>query len=100
MLKISSKQEKIRQFILNKNYQFFVHKIIKLFFVKNRLSPQARYLLDLYNLYYSFSSLSKTRSICFLTGRSRSVYRLFKLSRLKIRTYSKYGYFTGLSKAS
>jgi small subunit ribosomal protein S14 len=45
-------------------------------------------------------SFTKVRSICFLTGRSRSVYRAFRLSRLKIREYAALGYFTGLSKAS
>ena len=46
------------------------------------------------------SSFTKTRTICFLTGRSRSIYRHFRLSRLKLRQYAAVGFFTGLAKAS
>lgn len=95
MLKISPKQEKMRQFIYTKNNQDVIYKIIKLFLVKNYLNR-----MSLFNKCFFFHSSTKTRSICLLTGRSRSVYRFFKISRLKIRTYSKSGYFIGLSKAS
>jgi ribosomal protein S14 len=95
MLKISPKQEKMRQFIYTKNNQDVIYKIIKLFLVRNYLSR-----MPLFNKGFFFQSSTKTRSICLLTGRSRSVYRFFKISRLKIRTYSKSGYFIGLSKAS
>ena len=95
MLKISSKQEKIRQFLYTKNNQDVIYKIIKLFLVKNYLGR-----MSFFNKGFFFQSSTKTRSICLLTGRSHSVYRFFKISRLKIRTYSKSGYFVGLSKAS
>jgi len=100
MLKISSKQEKIRQKLYNKNYQLYIYKITKLFLVRSYSSVNHVYHINLYNMNFLFNSLTKTRSVCLLTGRSRSVYRLFKMSRLEIRNYSKYGYFIGLSKAS
>jgi ribosomal protein S14 len=100
MLKISPKQEKIRRFLYSKNNQFYIYKVTKLFLVRYYSLSKNLFGVDLYNLYFSFSSSTKTRSICLLTGRSRSVYRLFKMSRLQIRAYSKYGYFVGLSKTN
>jgi hypothetical protein len=38
MLKISPKQEKMRQFLYTKNNQDVIYKIIKLFLVRNYLS--------------------------------------------------------------
>ena len=64
------------------------------------ISQWQRYCVHWQAKLLSHSSFTKTRSICFLTGRSRSVYRFFKLSRLKIRSYAAAGHFVGLSKAS
>ena len=100
MLKTSPKQERIRHLLSNKNYLFFIYKLIKLFLVKQYSYQRTIYWFNTLTLYSSFKFGSKTRGVCLLTGRSRSVYRLFRLSRLMIRTYSKCGYFTGLSKAS
>lgn len=76
----------------------------------NTLKPFLRinafFDLKLYNYLLNLSKASslhfftQNRNICLLTGRSRSVYRLFKLSRLKVREYAHRGYFVGLSKAS
>ena len=59
-----------------------------------------RYCLNWQSKLLFQASFTKARTICFLTGRSRSVYRAFHLSRLKIRAYAATGYFVGLSKAS
>jgi predicted RNA-binding protein with PUA-like domain len=75
MLKISPKQEKMRQFIYTKNNQDVIYKIIKLFLVKNYLNR-----MSLFDKCFFFHSSTKTRSICLLTGRSRSVYRFFKMT--------------------
>lgn len=46
------------------------------------------------------SSLTRIKNICVLTGRSRSVYRFFKISRLQLRKLASTGYLPGVSKFS
>ena len=46
------------------------------------------------------SSPNRVRNRCELTGRSRSVYRKFKLSRLKLRELASSGQIPGAVKAS
>lgn len=58
------------------------------------------YLNNLTNKKNKYFSYTRAQSICILTGRSRSVYRFFRLSRLKIREYANSGYFTGITKSS
>lgn len=43
---------------------------------------------------------SRIRNICSLTGRPRSVYRKFKLSRVVMREMGSQGVFLGLQKAN
>ena len=43
---------------------------------------------------------SRIKSVCILSGRSRGVYRLFRLSRINIREKGNAGFLMGLSKAS
>jgi ribosomal protein S14 len=45
-------------------------------------------------------SFSRITAACFVTGRSRSVVRAFKLSRFKLREFANLGLFIGLSKSS
>lgn len=40
------------------------------------------------------------KRVCILTERTRSVYRLTMLSRIKTREYASNGYYVGLKKAS
>ena len=42
----------------------------------------------------------RIKNICFLSGRSRAVYRVFHLSRLKIREHAQFGQFIGFKKIS
>lgn len=46
------------------------------------------------------ASPTRVRSLCALTGRSRSVYRKFKLSRLMLRKLALEGKVPGMRKAS
>ena len=46
------------------------------------------------------ASPTRIRSLCALTGRSRGVYRKFKLSRLKLRELALEGKIPGMRKAS
>lgn len=46
------------------------------------------------------SSLTRIKNRCILTGRSRSVYRFFKLSRLQLRRLASKGRLPGVAKYS
>lgn len=46
------------------------------------------------------ASPTRMRSLCALTGRSRGVYRKFKLSRIKLRELALEGKVPGMRKAS
>lgn len=46
------------------------------------------------------SSLTRIKNICILTGRSKSIYRFFKISRLQLRKLASTGYLPGISKYS
>jgi small subunit ribosomal protein S14 len=46
------------------------------------------------------SSLSRIKNLCILTGRTRSIYRFFKISRLQFRKLASKGVLTGISKYS
>ena len=42
----------------------------------------------------------RIRNRCLLTGRSRSIYRYFKLSRIMVREFASMGLLTGVKKSS
>ncbi len=46
------------------------------------------------------ASPTRLRSLCALTGRSRAVYRKFKISRIKLRELALEGKIPGMIKAS
>lgn len=46
------------------------------------------------------SSLTRIKNLCVLTGRTRSVYRLFKISRIQLRKLASEGFLPGVSKYS
>lgn len=46
------------------------------------------------------SSVTRIKNRCIITGRSRSVYRFFKLSRIQLRKLASEGSLPGLSKYS
>lgn len=100
MLKFSAKENKLRQKLYKNEIQNQIFKTIKPMLVKFRSKKLRNYLQNLTNKSSKYSSFTRTRTICILTGRTRSVYRFFRLSRLKIREYANAGYFTGVTKAS
>jgi len=100
MLKFSAKENKIRQKLYKNEIQNQVYKTIKPMLVKFKSKKLRNYLQNLTNKSSKYSSFARTRTICILTGRSRSVYRFFRLSRMKVREYANAGYFTGVTKAS
>lgn len=100
MLKFSAKENQIRQNLQKNEMQNQVFKTIKPMLVKLESTKLRNYLQNLTNKSSKYSSFTRTRTACILTGRSRSVYRFFRLSRIKIREYANAGYFTGVTKAS
>ena len=100
MYKISKKNELLRLTLHKQIYFKFVLKILPYYFLKKVNKQMSRYFQGLLPQLFVQNSYTKVRSICILTGRSRSVYRFFKMSRLKLREYASQGYFAGISKAS
>lgn len=97
MLKINSKNEKLNRRMVKKEVSQLLYHVVLCFLGQNSVQ---KYFLNNQLKQLTSSPFTKTRTICFLTGRSRSIYRAFRLSRLKIREYAGFGYFPGLSKAS
>lgn len=100
MLKINKKNELLRLTLHKNMYLKFALKVLPPFFFKRQHFPIGKFVQNLHAQLFVENNYTKVRSICLLTGRSRSVYRSFKMSRLKLREYASQGYFTGLSKAS
>ena len=100
MLKINKKNEILRLTLRKRIYLKFVLKILPLFSQKIANKQFCKYIQNLFPQVFAQNHYTKVRSICFLTGRSRSVYRAFKMSRLKLREYGSQGYFTGIAKTS
>lgn len=44
------------------------------------------------------SSITRIKNRCIITGRSKSIYRFFKLSRIQLREFASQGLLPGLSK--
>jgi len=44
------------------------------------------------------SSLTRIKNICILTGRSKSIYKFFKISRLQLRKLASTGFLPGICK--
>lgn len=99
MLKLSKIQEKHRKNFYQKETYTLMIKTIRPILLKIHSIKTRQYLQNLTNQQNKKNSYTRTRSICLLTGRSRSVYRFFRLSRIKIREYAKGGYFLGVKKA-
>jgi ribosomal protein S14 len=63
-------------------------------------------LKDPFSYYFLMQDGSRTfnfsnyRSKCLLTGRSRSIYSAFRLSRMQLRSLASFGYLNGVRKSS
>ena|ERR1700759_3060089 len=100
MIKFTQKIEHQRNYLNKKEYRNFIETVCRLFLKYKISSRISKYITNLPQTFHLNSSYTKQRSVCILTGRTRSVYRIFKLSRLKIREYGNNGYFVGFAKAS
>lgn len=77
------------------------HLILKSITQNLKLSNKIRWKIQ--TKFFDFPRkgfVTRIKNICILTGRSRSVYRFFKLSRLQIRKWVSYGYCPGVTKHS
>lgn len=54
------------------------------------------------NIIFNQNNFSKNiaKNRCIFTNRSKSVYRFGRISRIKFRSYSSFGYMTGVVKSS
>ena len=50
--------------------------------------------------FHQNASLTRIKNICILTGRSKSVYRFFKISRIQLRKLASEAFLPGVSKYS
>ena len=88
--------KKKRQSFLKKEPQ---HLFIKSLFFN--ITVTKRELKIAYNFLYDLNiKLTEINNFCILTGRSNSIYSLFKLSRMQIRVLNHFQYLPGLKKAS
>jgi ribosomal protein S14 len=113
MLKFATKNNKQRKSSDSKEFSLLCWKVIKLLLINKQYQKTSNTLVFVQR-YFSYIihlsklspdnkqiiSLSKIRNVCFLSGRTRSIYRMFKLSRLKVKELAQTAQFTGLSKLS
>ena len=76
-----------------------VKAMVDKYAAKRRELKEAGNYLELQKLPRS-SSATRVRNLCALTGRSRSVYRKFKISRSMLRELALQGKIPGMRKAS
>lgn len=113
MLKFTVKNNKQRKESNSKEFSLLCWKVIKLLLINKqyqktnnslvhvrRYFSHIIYLSNLTSKSKQLFPLSKMRNVCFLSGRTRAIYRIFKLSRLKIKELAQTAQFTGLSKLS
>lgn len=58
------------------------------------------YFFQLFQRYNLYSSISFQRGSCIFTGRSKSVFRMFKLYRHQAKAFASNGLIAGLRKSS
>ena len=93
-------KKNIKQRVLFKNLEKkrLIYKIIlKNLNLKKELRCKAQQKLFFFN---QNSSITRIKNICTITGRSKSIYRLFKISRIQLRKLASKGYLPGVSKYS
>lgn len=72
--------------------------ILKFFIINNKKNILKQQLKFQYNNY--MSSYTQVKNRCLITNRQRSVYRIFKLSRMKVKEFALQGILYGIKKAS
>ena len=77
-------------------------KIILKILLKNlNIKKKVRYKIQQKWFFYTnIYSITRIKNLCILTGRSRSIYRLFRISRIQLRKIATEGFLPGISKYS
>lgn len=88
---------------INQRYSFqqFERKrlVLKSITQNLHLKPVLRWSLQTKFIEFPLkSSPTQIKNKCILTGRSGSIHRLFKMSRLQLRKWASYGFLPGVSK--
>ena len=102
------KKVKMSNYILkddNKRKLFLKNELKRLqykYVIKNQTIDKQTRTLNIIKLNKLNRNSCKTRvtNRCILTGRSRAVYKLFRLSRIKFRELAVQGFIPGVTKAS
>nr|YP_010394411.1 ribosomal protein S14 [Phytophthora lateralis]DAZ88419.1 TPA_asm: ribosomal protein S14 [Phytophthora lateralis]DAZ88852.1 TPA_asm: ribosomal protein S14 [Phytophthora lateralis] len=93
-------KKNIKQRYLFKNFE---KNRLTLKILSKNLNIQKNFRWKLQQKWFFFhqnSSITRIKNICILTGRSKSIYRLFKISRIKLRNLTSKGFLPGVSKYS
>ena len=93
------RRDKKRRFLVQK-YEM-IRRVLKSLISNSRTSHEDRmaYMYRLHNLPRN-SSVVRIRNRCLLTGRGRSVYRQFGISRISFRELAGNGFLPGVFKSS
>lgn len=77
----------------------FLNNFIKIKLLKN--NNLVKHLVNK-SITFNQNNFNKTlaKNRCIFTNRSKSVYRFGRISRIKFRSYSSFGYMTGITKSS
>jgi ribosomal protein S14 len=88
-----------RRLLVNK-YEL-KRKLLKSIIYNLQLPKYVQFLaITKLNSFPKESSIVRIRNRCVITGRSRSVYKDFKLSRMMLRSFALNGFLTGITKSS
>ena len=93
-------KKNIKQRYLFKNLEkkrLILKIILKSLNIKNNLRWKLQQKWFFFN---KNTSLTRIKNLCMLTGRSKSIYRLFKISRIQLRKLASEGSLPGVSKYS
>jgi small subunit ribosomal protein S14 len=97
-------QKKIKKNIKQRyTFKDFEKKRLILKIISKNLNIEKDLRWKLYQKWFFFnsnSSITRIKNLCVLTGRSKSVYRLFKISRIQLRKLASEGFLPGVSKYS
>jgi small subunit ribosomal protein S14 len=97
-------KKKIKKNIIQRNlFKTFEKKRLILKILLNNLKITQNNRMKIQQKYFFFnqnSSLTRIKNICILTGRSKSIYRLFKISRIQLRKLASEGFLPFVSKYS
>lgn len=94
---LKKKNNKFR-YLKDKNY---LNSIITSYIIKDNYLPKSISLNQLNKKNKSScSSISKIKNKCLISGRNRSVYKKFKLSRMFLKNLGVSGFINGLRKSS